>query len=271
MYIPRSVNLAIVGMVALLAGGILAASSYAVDMDSAVGIWLLDDLEDNITRDSSGNAHDGVVSGDPELIDGKFGDALEFDGAGDFVDCGNDESLSLDTFTVTFWANMPETQGWNHIVSKGSHVASGTPGSVNWGIMVYSAQMTFLYEIYTDTAWTGISTDISLGEWHHVVATYDGDLDRMEFFIDGESKGNGTAAVELDASRHFRIGGIATAGATPDNFFNGSIDEVGYFDTVLDLEDIQDIMNNGLNDALGITAVAPGGKSATTWAKLKAQ
>lgn len=268
----KSVNLTIVAVVALFIGGVLVTSSHAmVDMSSVVGLWLLDG-DGDVARDSSENGHDGTINGGPNSINGRFGKALEFDGADDFIDCGNDAALNLDTFTVMFWASMPATQGWNHIVSKGSHVGSGTPGSVNWGVMVYSAEQMFLYEIYEDIAWSGISADISLGDWHHVVATYDGGQDRMEFLIDGVSKGTADGAtVELDASRHFRIGGISTSGAVPENFFSGSIDEVAYFDEVLSLEDIQNIMNNGLTDVLNITAVSPGGKAATTWAELKAK
>jgi hypothetical protein len=264
--------LTIAVVVALLAGGVLVVSSHAaVDMGSVVGLWLLDG-EGDVAVDSSGNGHDGTITGGPTSIAGVFGKARQFDGSDDFIDCGNDAALNLDVFTVMFWSNMPATQSWNHMVSKGSHVASGTPGSVNWGVMVYSAEQRFLYEIYEDTAWSGLSADISLGDWHHVVATYDGDQDRMEFFVDGASVGSSDGVVvELDASRHFRIGGIATSGATPDNYFNGSIDEVAYFNEVLILEDIQDIMNNGLANALNIAAVSPGGKAVTTWAELKAQ
>jgi hypothetical protein len=272
MNILRSFNLAIVALVALFAGGVLVTSGHAaVNMSSVVGLWLLDE-EGDVAVDSSGNGHDGTITGGPVSIAGVFGKARQFDGSDDFIGCGNDAALNLDVFTVMFWANMPATQGWNHMVSRGSHVASGTPGSVNWGVMVYSAEQRFLYEIFEDTSWTGLSVDISLGDWHHVVATYDATPGRMELFIDGVSVGSSEGVnVELDASRHFRIGGIATSGATPDNYFNGSIDEVAYFDEVLSLEDIQDIMNNGLADALSITAVSPGGKTATTWAEIKAQ
>jgi len=269
MYISKSAMT--IAMVVLFAGGILVTSGHSeVNMDSVVGLWLFDETEGDVAIDSSENGHDGVITGGPERVTGKFGNALKFDGSNDFVGCGNDPAFNLDIFTVAFWANMPATQGWNHMVSRGSHVGAGVPGSVNWGVMVYSAESQFLYEIFEDIEWIGISTDISLGTWHHVVATYDGDQDKMELFIDGVSKGSNLgAAVELDESRHFRIGGISTAGATPENYFNGSIDEVAYFDTVLGMEDIQDIMNNGLEEMLDIVAVSPGGKAATTWAEVK--
>lgn len=262
-----------IAMVVLFAGGILATSGHAaVDMDSVVGLWLFDEEEGDVAIDSSGNGHDGTIAGDPERITGKFGSALKFDGSNDFVGCGNDAALNLDVFTVAFWANMPATQGWNHMVSRGSHVGADVPGSVNWGVMVYSNESQFLYEIFENTKWIGISIGIALGTWHHLVATYDGDQGKMEFFLDGVSKGSNLGViVELDESRHFRIGGISTTGATPDNYFNGNIDEVAYFDVVLSVEDIQDVMNNGLVEALNITAVSPGGKATTTWAEVKIQ
>ena len=248
-----------------------APQSYAViEPDSVVALWLLDENDDNIAIDSSENGHhDGELRGNPEWDEGKFGDALKFNGGGAFVECGNDPAYNLDTFTVTFWSRFPTDQGWNHMVSRGSHVASGSPGSVNWGVMMRSAEARFLYEIYQDVSWTGISApEVPTDEWQHLAATYDGD--RMEFFLNGVSLGSSAGVkIKLDETRSFRIGGIATAGVTPGNFFNGSIDEVAYFNTALNLEDIQDIMNLGLVETLNINPVAPGGKSATTWAEIK--
>jgi len=267
MHTPRSIVLMIVGMFVFV--GVLTTQSYAeIDSKTVVGLWMFDGDEDDVVRDSSENNLNGIIKGDPEWTEGKFGKALEFDGDGDFVDCGSDESLNLEIFTVTFWFKMPATQGWNHMVSKGSHVASGTPGSVNWGIISRSNEAGIKYEIYQDTSWTGVSvTPISLDEWHHVAATYDGE--NMVLYFDGESKGNTLANIKLDESRSFRIGGIATADETSGSFFNGSLDEVGFFNAVLAVDDIQTIMNKGLEETLGITAVSPASKLATTWAGVK--
>jgi hypothetical protein len=135
--------------------------------------------------------------------------------------------------------------------------------------MMRSGEARFLYEIYTDTAWTGISApEVPINEWQHLAATYDGDT--MEFFLNGESlEASSGVVIELDASRSFRIGGIATAGATPGNFFNGAIDDVGLFDVALSSTDIQSIMNGGLLEVVGTTAVSPAASSATTWANIK--
>ena len=255
-------------MILWLAGVLVVPSQAAIDPATVVGAWLFESTNNGVIRDDSGNGHDGQIQGNPELVKGQFGSALKFSGASDFVNCGNDESFNLDTFTVAFWANMPTTQGWNHMVSRGSHVGWGDAGSVNWGVMTVNNEKKFLFEIFENTEWTGINSDVSLEQWHHVVATYDGD--KMELYIDGISRGSEMGVqVELDASREFRIGGISTAGPIPANFFNGSIDEVVYFNTVLSEEDIQVLMNDGYEHTIGVAAVSPVARLSTTWGTLK--
>lgn len=269
--ISRIENIVIAGISAIFALSMLVCFSHAaIDTESVVGVWLLNDDKNNTAVDSSGNGHDGEIKGAPEIDEGKFGDAFTFNGSGDFIDCGNAETLNLETFTVAFWAKFPTNQGWNHIVSKGSHVASGTPGSVNWGVMMRSGEARFLFEIFEDVTWTGISSPaVPLDEWQHLAATYDGAT--MNFLLNGASLGTQAGVVvELDPERSFRIGGIATAGATPGNFFNGSVDDVILLDEALPVADIQTLMNNGTEEALKLTAVSPAGKAASTWAEIKA-
>ena len=135
------------------------------------------------------------------------------------------------------------------MISRGSHVASGTPGSVNWGVMMYSNEERILFETFNDTGWSGITADTTAGEWHHVVATYDGDS--MQLYFDGVLTGNTSGAgILLDPSRSFVIGARSDAGSA-GGFYSGSIDDVGYFSAVLSPEDIQAIMDYGLEGIIG--------------------
>ncbi len=59
----------------------------------------------------------------------------------------------------------------------------------------------------------------------------------------------------LDENLAFIIGAQSRAGG-PSDYFNGSIDEVGYFNTILTPEDIETIMNNGLAGITGGQALA---------------
>jgi hypothetical protein len=71
-----------------------------------------------------------------------------------------------------------------------------------------------------------------------------------------------------DTSMGFNIGSQADALART---FMGLIDEVALFKDVLTQDDIQRIMTQGLERALGQTPVSPAGKLTNTWAGVKSQ
>ena len=251
----------------------LTGQSYAeVNSENILGIWLLDEGNGDITEDSSGNGNDGTLGGGPTWIDGVYGKALDFSGSSSYVDCGNAETLNVDVFSVSFWCNIPSTQSWNHIISRGEHHGGGNPGAVNWGVMMYADQETILYELYNDTVKPSISADTTTGQWHHVVATFGGA--EMQLYHDGELAGTSPATgVLLDKNLPFIIGAQSRAGG-PSDYFSGSIDEVGYFNIVLTPEDIVMIMNNGLAGIAGGQPLAQrpnpkdGALHADTWVSL---
>ena len=240
----------------MIVGLMFAGKSYAqIDPQTILGVWLLDEGTGDITVDASGNGNDGTLMNTPTWIDGVYGKALDFAGSSSYVDCGNAEALNVDVFSVSFWCNIPSTQSWNHIVSRGQHVASGSPGSVNWGVMMYDGAQTILFESFNDTGWTGITAGTTTGEWHHVVATYDGNTDAMQLYHDGGLAATGSEGMLLDGDRPFVIGARSDDGFI-DGFFSGSIDEVGYFNTILPAEDIEVIMDCGLAEAISGEAYA---------------
>jgi hypothetical protein len=241
----KMTRLTIIGISFIIVSFMFAGQSYGeIDPQTVLGAWLLDEGTGNIAEDASGNGNDGTLMGAPNWVAGQSGSALGFTGSGTYVDCGNDESLNVGVFSVSFWCNIPSTQSWNHMISRGQHGASGSPGSVNWGVMMYDAQETILFETFNDTSWAGITASTTTGEWHHVVATYDGDT--MQLYHDGTlADSRSGLGILLDQSRAFLIGARSDAGSA-GGFFSGSIDEVGYFNTVLTSEDIATIMNNGL-------------------------
>ncbi len=232
-----------------------AGQSYAdIDPEDVLGIWLLDEGKGDITEDASGNGNDGTLGGGPTWIDGVYGKALDFSGTNSYVNCGNAEALNVEVFSVSFWCNITSTQSWNHMISRGEHHGGGNPGAVNWGVMMYDAQETILYETFNDTVKPSISADTTTGEWHHVVATHDGAT--MQLYHDGQLAGTSpTTGIMLDENLAFIIGAQSRAGG-PSDYFNGSIDEVGYFNTILTPEDIEMIMNNGLSGFSGIQPLA---------------
>jgi len=76
-------------LVVLFAAGLLfAVSSEArIDPETIAGMWLFDEDEGDVANDSSGNGNNGALINGPDWDDGKFGSALEFDGASTYVNC----------------------------------------------------------------------------------------------------------------------------------------------------------------------------------------
>ena len=106
MFILKNANLMIIGIVVLFVVGVLTIPGYAkLDPKNAVGIWLFDEGNGDTAKDSSGNGNDGTLEG-PKWVDGKFGKALEFNGASDYVDTGNNPITDLNgtkIFSISAW------------------------------------------------------------------------------------------------------------------------------------------------------------------------
>ncbi len=64
----------------------------AIDPETLVGVWLFDEGKGDVAVDASGNELDGILKGNPKWVDGKFGEALELDGVGAYVEIPGHEN-----------------------------------------------------------------------------------------------------------------------------------------------------------------------------------
>jgi len=252
----------LIGVAILFVAGVLASSTYAaIDPENIVGMWLFDEGEGDIAMDSSGNGNDGNFIGDPQWVDGKFGSALELDGASSYVDCGNTDTLDIPTggaVTMCAWVNskVGSTGAWQGIMAK-------RDANYSYGINL----VTGAFQIYTSggSGIAGFNYNLPADEWTFICGTMSNDP--SELYVNGELFGTTGVGggVLSSAANLFRIGASFSNG----EIFNGTIDEVGVFNVVLTEDEINDIMNRGLGMATGITAVEPSGKLETTWADIK--
>ena len=235
----------------------IASMSLALDKGSVVGMWLFDDGKGDIATDSSGNENDGDLMGGPKWVDGQFSDALEFDGAGSYVNILNSESLNSDSFTLSLWAqpNQLRIQG---LVDK-------TPAP-QWRLFMNSPAGNVEFDGIPGEIGNITTPATSVGEWSHIVATYDSGTETAKIYFNGAFIQE-AANVDMNVTSPANIN-IASPEATR---FNGIIDEVAVFNVALEEDDIADIMTEGLGAATGITAVDLSGKLATTWASIKAR
>jgi hypothetical protein len=256
----------LIGVVFLFIAGVLTASSFAeLDPETCVGVWLFDEGEGDIAADSSGKGNDGELMGGPAWADGKFGSALEFDGSSKYVDCGDDESLSITkTITVQAWVEFGGSPSSAIIISKygasGSGLSymlvingdGGAPGNASFYL----------------GGWKHFKTQINDNDWHHLAATVSSG--GIDLYVDGEldSHYGGVSSISVSTS-------TVTIGAPNSNHwgapFGGVIDDAAIFDVALEQEDILTLMDKGLKESLYPSAVDVSGKLTTTWANIKAR
>jgi len=193
-----------------------------------VGHWAFDEGKGAIARDSSGNGYDGVLQGDPQWVAGRMRGALEFDGAGDYVEVPDNENLHLwERFTLAAWIYQVESRS-SRIIDK---ITAGTADGPHLD--------TYPGTTLRSCSGVCVSTDVTytLNEWHHVAVTFDqGDV---KLYIDGSVEGSGAAPSPLAGNNlPLRIG----ADSQGQSLFHGLIDDVAVFDHALTEAEIRAAM-----------------------------
>ena len=103
--------------------------------------------------------------------------------------------------------------------------------------------------------------------WYHFAFTIANAI--AVLYIDGTQLGADKPLVNLvlsDTGRNLTIGSAGTSW-----YLGGIIDEVAVFNVALSENEIGSVMTNGLEKALGLTAVSSSGKLTTTWGDIKQQ
>ena len=229
-------------------------SDAKIDLSTCVGMWLFDNGKGDIAIDSSGNGNDGELIANPDWVDGKFDGALEFDG-GNHVEILNSDSLNGDSFTLSLWCQP------NELRIQG--LADKTPAP-QWRLFMNNPGGNVEFDALPGEIGNIATPATSVGQWSHIAATYDAGTATAKIYFDGALTQE-AAGVDMNVSSPVNIN-IASPESTR---FNGIIDEVGIFNVALTVDDIKNIMNDGLASATGMTAVSTSGKLTTTWAKIK--
>jgi len=206
-------------------------------IEGLVGWWKLDETSGTTAADSSGNDNDGtLVNMDPatDWIGGQVGGALDFDGANDYVNCGNDSSLDItDEITIAFWINTDDSGNNedNPYVIKSDNTYA-IKHKTNNNIEFY------IYDGVRYATWYSVDSSFN-GQWHHVAGTYDGSV--LNLYVDGELKdtANHTGSINTDT---YNLN-IARNSEITSRFYDGAIDDVRIYNRALGPEEIAGLAN----------------------------
>ena len=191
--------------------------------------------------------------------------SFAFDGNDDFVTMGDvldTSNTGASPFSISAWYKTSDS-GTQVIVSK---FGNATPYN-GYGLYLSSAsKMTFYIGSFSGIAYiqkrSNQTNSFTDGNWHHVVATYDGSraASGVRIYIDGSEITlnivKDVAPNGVDNNQEFLIGmrGNVSNYGLP---FNGNIDEVSYFTSELSQSDVTTIYNSGVpNDISSLSPIS---------------
>ena len=229
----------------------LRANAQMVVEEGLVSYWSFNkaDIDGETAKDFMGN-NNGTIVGKPKAVEGKFGEALEFNGSSDYVEAPDDKSLQLwESYTLEAWIYQKESRSSRIIDKITAGTADGPHLDTHPGTILRSCA----------GACISSNTNYSLDEWHHVVMTFDdGDV---KFYLDASEDGGGSAPSPLSGnSLPLRI----AADSNAQNLFLGIIDEVRIYNRALNEKEVKQNFA-----AEGLAVVSPTKKLAITWGEIK--
>ena len=251
--------------------------------DGLVSYWTFDqqDIAGGTVKDVWGE-NDGKIVGNPKVVDGQVGEALEFDGSDDYVNLTNlgdfGEKVGASTFEA--WVKTSFKKDWTtlfKVLDQGCNMA--------WAIDVnrsakagfpFAEDIVHYYVRQKSAAGCNaiaveIEFPLSDGKWHHIVfGIVDPGKSEVSIYMDGEPQEIIEGDVKkLDTFIPFvepvYIGAANNRGNV-ERHFPGLIDEVRIYDRPLTTDEV----TRNFKSKIGLSVQAAE-KLPIVWGKLKTE
>ena len=263
MVLFKNVRIRLLGCMAVFL--LIALPSFAdIDPKNIMGMWLFDEGKGNVATDSSENGNDGDIHG-AKWVDGKFGKALEFDGASNWVEVPHSNTVGFKagvSFTITCYFKGTRVAG--SLVGKNYEDTSQVlPWYLLWNGGGDNKVTLYLRDTASASFRADGTTEIGDDKWHFVVGRADASTGKSSIWIDGKMD----AEADFNTKDGYGTGdGVLHIGRHYDRYTDGIIDDVALFNVALEEEDIKALMDDGVETA---AAVDPVNKLTTTWGRIK--
>lgn len=168
---------------------------------------------------------------------GKANSALDYDGVDDYSNVATDPVNGSQTITLSLWVKADST-------TETGPIAGNVFGSSwRYGLFLNNG---FYRAIYRSSA--GVTsfttTTRASGNWDHVVTSYNSGA--VKIYVNGQLVLTGTFSFAplTQNTNTFRIGSYVTSG-TVAQFFDGKVDDIRIYNTVLSDAEVTQLYNGG--------------------------
>jgi predicted phage tail protein len=195
-----------------------------------IGAWAFDEGAGTTVADASGNGNAGTIDGADWSPQGRFGNALSFDGLSNTVRVANSASLNVGSaMTLSGWVEPTVHQdGWNSVVYRQTDnyflTAAGDNDLRPAGGGAFGGAVDVVQA----------PTAIPIGTWSYVAVTYDGTTARL--YVNGTQVATRVSAGAIpNTTNPLWMGGNQPYG----QYFEGLLDEIRVYKRVLSPAEIQ--------------------------------
>jgi len=210
--------------------------------EGLISYYKLDDTFGEVV-DSTGLNY-GTNFGAVRGVEGKMGNAFEFNGQGNYVNTNFGNGLIYPNgISLQVWIKSTDSDDSGLIISRGGgDGATAEFLGINAGTTPEGGGIpcTNVYGV-TKKAVCADKT-INDNEWHHVVGTYDSS--EISIYLDGVKFSEPSIGI-AKTTDNFKIGWDDHSSSQTIRFFKGTIDEVAIWERALSSEEVLQLYNEG--------------------------
>jgi len=201
-------------------------------------------VHDNSTYENFASFQNDMTTRE-NIVPGKYGDAVWFDGSDDYLDVGTNDSLDLGTgdFTFMAWEKSHTT-----LYENKAMILTNSPASEDWkgyGFGVINNPYLIVSQSKGNDITLQGTVDVTDNTWHHIA--YVCRSGHYYVYVDGEEDAYTWALVAKNIS-NTQSTTIAYDGHESNwCYFDGALDELQLYDRALSWEEINASYNNGVH------------------------
>jgi hypothetical protein len=189
--------------------------------------------------------------------DGRFGGALSFNNnvSGSYIPNSEDIDVSATSgLTISMWLYPNSITGTHYILGKSDGSLTSDTG---WYIVHLSNALRFYYNNGSGLGSSGLATgsSIPVNAWTHYVVVIDKAAELVTVYLNGNFSASGGRDRNGTWAKNANLTvGMLSMGASASSPYNGSIDELYFWDRALSASDVSYLYaNSPINDTRTIT------------------
>lgn len=215
-------------------GAFTPSRTATIPDTNTIGLWHFDEGSGTTVIDSSTNSYHGALSGTPTwyTTDGAVsttqevprfiphGDALNFDGTGDYAKTATAPFTSASAFTFETWFKPTDLSSTYTLMSM-STSSSGTAL-----VEVNTTSGSIVEAKFSGSAVITGATTMTANTWNHLALVYDPNQGpKARLFLNGVQQGTSTTSLTFAGTENNVTIAGRSISSSVDQTFNGQIDE----------------------------------------------